>query len=189
MQALSLRCKQSRQIQTYQGEGSFTIQLPNGVKRILSRDFLEWFTGFSDAEGAFLIGCDKKLYYTFNFSITLHIDDVNVLNYIHETLGIGSIFVYPKINHAIFKVRAQEEINIIIDILTLYRLNTTKQLDFLAFATAFKLYKDATAKKDVGYAVENIRDSINSKTSARRPFFYLKFTNLRLKKGGRLRVP
>lgn len=160
---LTPRCKQSRQIHTSQGEESFTIQLPNGVKRILSRDFIEWFTGFTDAEGAFLIGCDKKLYYTFNFSITLHIDDVNVLNYIHETLGIGSIFVYPKINHAIFKVRAQEEINIIIDILTLYPLNTTKQLNFLAFATAFKLYKDATTKKDVGYAVENIRDSINSK--------------------------
>ena len=100
------------------GDGSFTIQLPNGVKRILSRDFIEWFRGFTDGEGAFLIGRKEK-YYSFTFAITLHMDDVYVLNYICETLGIGSVYVYTKINHAIFQVRAQEEIQIIIDIFTI----------------------------------------------------------------------
>ena len=125
--------------------------------------FIEWFRGFTDALGAFLIECKEKLYYSFTFAITLHIDDVKVLNFIHETLGIGSVFVYTNVNQAIFKVRSQQEIQTIIDIFTHHPLNTTKQLNLLAFATAFKQYKAAIAKKDVVHLVENIRDSINSK--------------------------
>lgn len=160
--ALTLCCQQIRLNTTQSGDRVFTCQILNRAKRIISVYFIEWFRGFTDGEGTFLIERKEK-YYSFTFAITLHMDDVYVLNYISETLGIGLVYVYPKVKYAVFKVRAQEEIQIIIDIFTLHPLNTTKQLNFLSFTKAVKLYKAAAVKKDIVDAIENIRDSINSK--------------------------
>ena len=159
-QTLNLNCKQ---ISSHSSQcTSFILQLPDGEKRSIPRDFIEWFRGFTDGEGAFIIG-RKADYYIFTFSITMHIDDACVLNFIYETLGIGTVFVYTKTNRAVFMVRAQEQIQVLIDIFTAHPLNTTKHLNFLAFTSAFKLYRAANVKKDVFLEVENIRANINSK--------------------------
>jgi len=36
-------------------KSSITIELPLGEKLVLSRRFIEWFRGFIDAEGSFII--------------------------------------------------------------------------------------------------------------------------------------
>jgi len=41
----------------------------------VSKDFLQWFSGFTDAEGNFLISIDRN-YVRFRFKISLHIDDL-----------------------------------------------------------------------------------------------------------------
>ena len=45
------------------------------------KEFYNWFSGFTDAEGNFII-LTLPLGFTFKFSIGLHIDDLHVLNYI-----------------------------------------------------------------------------------------------------------
>ena len=53
----------------------------------MDSDFLQWFMGFTDAEGSFvinrLLGKDKKTTssFTFMFKIALHKDDEMVLKY------------------------------------------------------------------------------------------------------------
>ena len=56
-------------------------------------DFLEWFRGFTDAEGCFFIGRNKDKYFKFVFKITLHLDDRGVLEYIKKFLEIGKIYI------------------------------------------------------------------------------------------------
>lgn len=77
-----------------ESDGNVIIELPD--KLILSKDFIEWFRGFTDAEGTFKIKANKGNSFTLTFSITLHIDDVEVLNYIHNNLGIGAVYLSKK---------------------------------------------------------------------------------------------
>lgn len=57
-------------------------------------NFLEWFRGFTDAEGCFTIGAvGNSHYFQFSFTIGLHIDDIEVLEYIQKTLGMGNIHI------------------------------------------------------------------------------------------------
>lgn len=124
-------------------------------------NFLEWFRGFTDAEGSFLIGKDQG--FKFRFKIELHIDDKEVLYFIQNTLGIGKVvFFKSKVS---FVVYAQSELQVIIDILTESPLNSTKQLNFLAFKKAFELYinKDSQNKLKTYSEIDAISNSINSK--------------------------
>ena len=59
----------------------------------LCEEFIEWFRGFVDAEGCFLIIHRKGNTFEFEFSIKLHIDDKAVLEYILSKLGVGVIRV------------------------------------------------------------------------------------------------
>jgi hypothetical protein len=62
--------------------------------------FLNWFVGFADGESNFSIVLYKNsdgniLSATFRFTIELHVDDIEVLNYIKRKLNIGTnIAVY-----------------------------------------------------------------------------------------------
>lgn len=51
------------------------LELPDGKKLVLSLDFLEWFRGFTDAEGSFIIVKGLGNSFSFHFVIRLHIDD------------------------------------------------------------------------------------------------------------------
>ena len=55
----------------------------SGEQLILSRNFIEWFRGFTDAEGSFIIKNDARLTkdhnFKFIFRIILHLDDLAVL--------------------------------------------------------------------------------------------------------------
>lgn len=102
-------------------------------------NFLEWFRGFTDAEGCFTIGAvGNSHYFQFSFTIGLHIDDIEVLEYIQKTLGMGNIHISGGM--AVWGVRRQEDIVRIIDIFNLVPLNTVKHLDFLDFYKAFDIY-------------------------------------------------
>ena len=53
-------------------------------------EFYQWFVGFSDAEGNFLISLDRN-YVRFRFKISVHIDDIEILNLIKTKLSIGIV--------------------------------------------------------------------------------------------------
>jgi hypothetical protein len=71
--------------------------------------------------------------FRFQFFISLHVDDKDVLYYIQKKLGIGSVqaVITEKRNEASFIVRKFEKIKFIIDIFDKQSLNTTKHLNFL----------------------------------------------------------
>ena len=55
----------------------------------INKEWLEWFVGFTDAEGSFSIVEIKNNNFKFLFRIRLHKDDINVL---HHTLLIINFF-------------------------------------------------------------------------------------------------
>jgi len=135
-------------------------------KATLERDnFIEWLRGFTDAEGSFYLAphAPGSLNYSFSYSITVHIDDIKVLEYIQQSLQMGKIFFKGKKGMATFKVTKQEDIKKIIEIFSKAPLNSIKQLNFLAFKKAFELYINNKSKDlSLKLQMDNIRYNMNS---------------------------
>nr|YP_010714075.1 LAGLIDADG homing endonuclease [Fuscoporia gilva]WDD39638.1 LAGLIDADG homing endonuclease [Fuscoporia gilva] len=115
-------------------------------KGSIDSKFLEWFVGFTDAEGCFIINPFLKKNklsissFVFMFKITLHKDDEKVLRIIKDRLRIGGVRVYK--DECIFSITKQKEISILISIFEKFNLNTSKYLDYLDFKEAYFLYFD-----------------------------------------------
>ena len=54
--------------------------------------FLNWFVGFTDAEGNFLISLDRG-YIRFRFKISMHIDNLEALKIIKSKLNVGNVTI------------------------------------------------------------------------------------------------
>lgn len=95
----------------------------------VSDDFLFWFSGFTDAEGNFLITLDRN-FVKFRFKITLHIDDIDVLNTIRSKLKIGRVTAENSRDRCAFTVEKYEDIkNVICPLFKTFPLHTSKKLD------------------------------------------------------------
>lgn len=95
----------------------------------LDTNFLQWFVGFTDAEGCFLIQSRNNSEIHFCFQITLHIEDSAVLFLIREKLGIGIVNIRG--NTCSFTVNSfQLILDILLPIFDKYSLITHKQLDY-----------------------------------------------------------
>lgn len=93
-------------------------------------------------------------------------DDKGALENIHNTLRLGKVTVNQVSGEARFTVNTQREIAVIIAIFSKYNLNTTKHLNFLAFARAYWLYMDNNsleARKELKPVIEDIISGMNSK--------------------------
>lgn len=69
--------------------------------------FAEWFSGFVDAEGTFIIRIQENSV-SLTFRIKLHKDDVEVLYKIKRILGIGNVKIYG--NQAVLAVERFQDI-------------------------------------------------------------------------------
>ncbi len=122
------------------------IKLPNFSHD--STEFLHWFSGFTDAEGNFLISLDRY-YVRFRFKILLHIDDVEVLNLIKSKLGVGIVTASEA--HCSFVVQNFDDIKYVIwPIFKSFPLHTNKKLDFDDF------YKAVMIKGETGEDVTQV---------------------------------
>lgn len=147
-------------------DGKVVIKSPKGLKLVLSRKFIEWFRGFSDAEASFGFIHVTSNYFQFAYEIKLHQDDIETLNYIRRTLGIGQVNLLTSDTKANFKVSSQENLIIILAIFSKYNLNTTKHLDFLAFVQAYSLYtrnKERAYRKEIVPHLKEIILNMNRK--------------------------
>ena len=144
------------------------LDLDNGERLVLSRDFIQWLRGFTDAEGSFTIGEVKNSNsFAFCFQIFIHIDDLQVLTFIKETLKIGNIVKSPSLNpsRANLRVSSQSELYIILAIFAKYNLNSTKHLNFLSFVSAFQLYtknRNRASRMEIKSTISKIISSMNS---------------------------
>jgi hypothetical protein len=164
----------------YQVDSQLAFELPGGKQLVLSRDFVEWFRGFTDAEGNFSLVKGKTNIFSFNFIIGLHIDDAGALEYISNTLGLGKVIVNQVSKEARFIVTTQHGVAVIIAIFSKYNLNSTKHLNFLAFERAFLLYmknNSLEARKEVKPILEGIKSEMNSqRTDFNLPLNHYKIT-------------
>lgn len=103
--------------------------------------FLNWFVGFVDAEGNFMIRINKeKEAVSFEFRIILHKDDKEILEDIRNYLLVGHCRLEGN-HYYMFRIGDLIQIkNVLIPIFLSYPLQTTKNLDFESFYEAIKLY-------------------------------------------------
>lgn len=134
-------------------------------KNSLSLYFIEWFRGFTDAEGCFHIYKRRGNSFEFRFSIGLHIDDRAALDYIYDNLQIGKVKLNIKENVVTYNVIANDEIAILIEIFSKFNLNTNKHLNFLTFREAYLLYFywGNNCRAELVEEIEKLRLGMNSK--------------------------
>lgn len=141
-------------------EDSALSQVAGSSENVSIDNFKNWLAGFTDAEGMFYIKLtesDKNA--VFSFRISLHVDDVSVLEFIQKTLGFGKVYISDK---ASFVVSNQKELKELIDIFSKYNLNTTKYLNFLDFRKAFELYTSSKIKSlGMMEEIKHIKNNMN----------------------------
>ena len=111
----------------------------------IKTDFLEWFCGFTDAEGNFNITLRKLNNNTYStamltFQITLHLNDLPLFSVAQE---------YIKENVAIFLFLVQDFVNdkdslieVILPLFNSVNLNSSKFYQFIVFEKAVNVIKD-----------------------------------------------
>lgn len=139
------------------------VRTENNLLKNVSSEFLYWFSGFTDAEGNFLISIDRQ-YVRFRFKISLHIDDVEVLNTIKSNLNVGTVTLESSRNRCSYIIQNYEEIkNIICPIFNAFPLHTSKRLDFENFAQAVFI-KDNKQLSDAGLSkIVSLKNTMNTK--------------------------
>jgi cytochrome c oxidase subunit 3 len=133
----------------------------------LQKEFLEWFTGFTDAEGNFNIkitGLSENIYKNaqFTFQIGLHKDDESVLNYIMSNLRCGHISrSKDRVNYFV-----NDRISLLYVILPIFNtvnLNSSKYHHFEVFGKAINLLKDNKHLSDEGkFEIVKLKKELNN---------------------------
>ena len=120
----------------------------NNEKKRLSFDteFIQWFVGFTDAEGSFWINIKNNSEVHFVFQITLHIEDSAVLYYIRDKLDIGLVTIQGKT--CSYRVHAfQTIVETLVPIFDKYPLLTSKYFYYLKFKEAYRILEDPSLTK------------------------------------------
>jgi hypothetical protein len=131
--------------------------------------FLNWFSGFTDAEGNFLIIIDRN-YVKLRFKISLHIDDIRTLQIIQSNLNIGGVTEEKNMNRCSFIVEDLSGITTICSIFNKYPLHTSKKLDFDNFNEALLIKTKNKNLSDTN--IEKILLLKNNMNSKREIFTY-----------------
>ncbi len=132
----------------------FTLFIKNKPKHIVnySIDFLTWFIGFTEVDGSLIVSSRGDIH----FVITQHSDDVQVLFYIKQQLGFGSIYKQGKNSH---RYTVQDKVNLI-RLIYLFNGNlifSKKQQQFRNFIIGFNTYY----KMNIQFLNCNLQPSLN----------------------------
>lgn len=120
--------------------------------------FEKWFCGISDGESCFLVKINT--YVSGVFRISLHIDDIEMLKYIQQMLGVGTITISR--HYAIFSVTGVRDLyDVLLPIFLRHGLLTTKHLDMLDFSAVISLVVAANTTRLTG---EALAEAIRLKT-------------------------
>jgi len=149
---------------------SSLFESTNKCNNLNYKNFSEWFQGFCDAESNFTIRIRKKkdkiLGFEFIFRISLHIDDLNVLEMIQEKLKCGRI--RKNRNTYELRISSLKDIEeVIIPRFDNYPLMTKKYLDYLNFRKSFFIYKERARDEKNRYKYDlnilELKNTMNDK--------------------------
>lgn len=96
----------------------------------------------------------------------MHIDDLEVLNYIQGMLGKGNIYISQERGTVLYSVVTQSKLRLLIAIFAKYNLNSTKHLNFWIFTQALTQYthdSSSQARLKLKPVLDNIINYMNSK--------------------------
>ena len=137
------------------------------IKTLNNEQFIQWFVGFTEAEGCFKIKPryreGKFISFQFEFEIHLHIDDIELLNRIKENLNIGNVYDNSSRNSCNFVVGSEKELRLLINSFDGFPLKGIKLLDFLQFKEAFLLYfnREGAIKEDLIENLLKLKEGLN----------------------------
>ena len=140
----------------------FSIKVKNSFASVPLDPF--WVTAFVDGEGSFHVSViknkDSKHGWRVQqeFSIELHIRDVNILILIKKELTVGKI--YKIVTSVVLRVYSIKELEIIIAFFEKYTLITKKRVDYVLFKQAI----DIVQKKE-HLTIEGLQKIIAIKAS------------------------
>jgi hypothetical protein len=128
----------------------------------LDKHFIEWFVGFTDAEGNFCIKLNKTRTQLM-FQIGLHWDDLPLLTFLKDKLQCGYITQNPKEAKANFVISSQAALQeLLIPLFDSFSLNTTKYLDYLAFREVVMLRESKAHLTSEGWEkIVSLKASMN----------------------------
>lgn len=139
----------------------------------IDRDWGNWFAGFTDGEGSFLI---NKRYrnnpcgdYQCRFAIQLRDDDRVILEEIHETLGLGTLYDRPANTRGghncqpstMFHVATINDCAELVKVFDKYPLRAKKKRDFDIWKTAVGEVQKPIDERDaelLEYCYQEIRE-------------------------------
>ena len=148
-------------------EWDISLKQINEVNNFSRNKLNKWFiTGFSDAESSFIIlvqpRSDSKTKWRIkaNFSISLNKKDIEILEDIKYSLGVGQI--YTSGTKVFYRVENFNELQVIVDHFDNYPLVTAKKMDYTLFKECFNIIKDKKHLTDEGLLkIVQIKSSIN----------------------------
>jgi hypothetical protein len=104
--------------------------------------FLAMLIGLIDGDGYFLIHKTPKNYIKINLTISLHINDLPLLQYIHSILKLGKVSVYSKIKTCKFIINKTELQDIFLPLLLHYQIYPLTYKRNNQFNKVFYIFKN-----------------------------------------------
>ena len=123
----------------------YSYLMPQHKKKI-NKNFLEWFIGFTEGDGSFIVS-KNKVY----FDITQNLHDIQVLYYIKKELGYGKVITRKEIhrNVGVFYVSSKENFSRLITIFNGNISTFSKKEQFKRWLYTYnKQYTNNIALKD-----------------------------------------
>ena len=136
---------------------------PENLAFLSDEEFGEWFRGFVDAEGCFSIQTVKN-HFKFIFTFCLHIDETPLIKYIIQRLGVGAFSLRE--SSVNFTVSSKDALLVIFGVLDKRPLNTSKNLNYLAFRQAYDLYfyrESVNISSELSQEIVTLKDKMNKK--------------------------
>jgi hypothetical protein len=124
----------------------------------LTPEFLTWFIGFTEGDGSFIVTKKNDL----QFVVTQSTDDIQILNYIKETLNLGHVIKQGK-RTSRFIIQDLKSITLILHLFNGNIILPSRKKDFIKFLNIYNL-KVSTSKIKLDYVPllkSNILPSVN----------------------------
>jgi hypothetical protein len=100
----------------------------------ITPEFLEWLIGFTEGDGSFIVTARNEL----NFVITQSTEDINILNYIKETLQMGKVIKQGK-RTSRFIIQDLKSITLILHLFNGNLILPSRQRDYKKFLNNYNL--------------------------------------------------